>query len=182
MKTTFLAASLVGVMTVSSLATEAMYEPTAPGVIEVKKLPERTALSSDGSGNYFENDDAVFMKLFRYIDSNKIAMTVPVESEIDGNTMRFFAGDDASKRTLTNSANVTVIKVPESRVASIGIRGSYTKESYETGLKALEKWLEDHKAEWRRTGKPYAAYWNSPFVPGIFKKSEIHIPVEAVAP
>lgn len=173
-------ALLLTVCSLPAMAYEAMYEATEPGGIEVKQIPELKAMQAAGRGSYFETDDGVFMKLFRYIDRNDVAMTVPVESDIETNRMRFFVGTADGSRALTNSDAVMLVARPARHVASIGLRGSYTKENYEAGLRRLGRWLEEHQQAWRTNGAPYAVYWNSPFVPGFLKKSEIHIPVVAV--
>ena len=64
-------------------------------------------------------------------------------------------------------------------VASVGIRGGYSKESFAESSETIEKWLKE-QAGWKRVGEPYAVYWNSPFVIWFLKRSEVHIPVEKV--
>ena len=66
----------------SAMAYEAMYPRTDAGSVELKTVPAVKALQADGDGTYFKNDDSTFMKLFRYIDRNQVAMTVPVEAEV----------------------------------------------------------------------------------------------------
>lgn len=163
-------------------AYEEMYEATAAGEIEVKTLPARKAMTADGSGAYFDGADSVFMKLFRYIDRNNVSMTVPVESEVAENRMRFFVGADDKSRSLTNADDVILAEVPEQTVVSMGLRGGYTKDTYDRGVAALKAWVETNKADWATNGEPYAVYWNGPFMPGFMKKSEVHWPVESLHP
>ncbi|NDA25555.1 MAG: ABC transporter substrate-binding protein, partial [Verrucomicrobia bacterium] len=59
---------------------------------------------------------------------------------------------------------------------SIGIRGGYSRESYETNLAKLRSWLKNQK-DWKEAGEPYAVYWNGPFTLPFFKRSEVHLPV-----
>ena len=59
-------------------AYEAMYEKTPVGEIKVITLPGRIALESKTEGPYFQTNNGLFRKLFRYISSNDIEMTVPV--------------------------------------------------------------------------------------------------------
>ncbi|HAZ66032.1 MAG TPA: ABC transporter substrate-binding protein, partial [Opitutae bacterium] len=54
--------------------------------------------------------------------------------------------------------------------------GSYTQKSYQDNLTKLQDWLKT-QLEYEAIGEPYAVYWNSPFVPGFLKRSEVHIPV-----
>ena len=66
--------------------------------------------------------------------------------------------------------------LPPRAVASIGIRGGYTKESYESNLAKLRAWLKTQRNH-RVIGEPYAVYWNGPFTLAPFKRSEVHVPV-----
>lgn len=158
---------------------ESAYAPTPAGAVEIKTIPPQTALAAQASGDYFQQADPLFMKLFRYISSNQVAMTIPVEADISGAGMRFMAGK-AGERPLPDTADVRVLHRPEQTVVSIGLRGGYSKSAYEKGLAKLEHWLELRAGDWEAAGTPYAVYWNSPFVPGFMKRSEIHIPVRPV--
>jgi DNA gyrase inhibitor GyrI len=73
---------------------------------------------------------------------------------------------------------VKLAETPARLVASIGVRGSYSRENFDEALAKLKAWL-DTRPDLAPQGEPYAVYWNSPFVPGIFKHSEVHIPVAA---
>lgn len=152
---------------------EQMYPRTEAGQVEIKTLPERISLETKPKANYFARDDAHFMKLFRYIGDNDLAMTTPVEAEIDPGTMRFFVGDKASGRALSNSEDVRVAAIPSSEVLSVGITGAYSERNFRRGVQVLDEWLEAHP-ETSVSGKPYAVYWDGPFVPDRFKKSEVH--------
>ena len=171
---------LIWILAMPVFAYEEMYKPTAPGKIVIKTLPARTAITTSAQGDYFGSADDKFMRLFNYISANDISMTTPVESDVDKNRMRFFVGEKDARPSLTNTAVVAVQKIDKMTVAAIGVRGSYTKKNYDEALKKLAAWLEANKADWTRSGEPYAVYWNSPFVPGLLKKSEVHIPVTAV--
>jgi hypothetical protein len=39
------------------------------------------------------------------------------------------------------------------------------------------QWLERHADQWEAAGEPYAVFWNSPFMPGFLKRSEVHQPL-----
>lgn len=163
-----------------ALGFDALYAKTKAGVIEVKTLPERTALQADEAGvSYFDRDNRLFSQLFSYIKKNDVAMTVPVEAEIEDAAMRFFAGSDASGRDLPDTRSVKVEVISEQEVLSIGIRGGYTEDRFEQGKQKLEAWLSEHP-EFEATGPAYAVYWNGPYVPGPLKRSEVHIPVTGV--
>lgn len=63
-------------------AVSEAYPRTAPGDLELKTLPAARWMRTESSTDYFAADNGLFMKLFRYIDSNKIPMTAPVEAGI----------------------------------------------------------------------------------------------------
>ena len=162
-----------------AMAYESMYPRTGVEVVDAagKELPARRALAARGSGTYYQSADGVFMKLFRYIDQHQVAMTVPVEADVDANRMRFFAGADAKERALPDTDAVSVTNLPAVTVVSAGLRGSYTKEHFDEGRAMIKAWLEKHGDQWQAAGEPYAVFWNSPFMPGFLKRSEVHQPV-----
>ncbi|MFZ4763675.1 MAG: heme-binding protein, partial [Roseimicrobium sp.] len=75
---------------VSCTSYEANYPRTAAGIVEVKTLPAGRVIETTAAGDYHEQDDSMFLRLFNYIRENKIAMTVPVEGGMKPGTMRFF--------------------------------------------------------------------------------------------
>jgi len=153
------------------------YPHTEVGVCETKQLPAARLMLARSTGAYFGADNRLFGKLFRFISDNNIPMTAPVEARMQPGVMVFYCDANSAQRTdLKATAEVSLQSVPERTVAAIGIRGSYTSESYETHLAKLREWLKSHP-ELKETGEPYAVYWNSPFVPGFLKRSEVHIPV-----
>jgi effector-binding domain-containing protein len=161
----------------SLMAVSEAYPRTAPGDLELKTLPAARWMRSESANDYFAADNGLFMKLFRYIDANKIPMTAPVEAGIRPGTMVFYMDEASAKRTdLAATSQVKLSSVPERRVAAIGIRGSYSRENYEEGLAELRAWLA-RNPDVKAAGEPYAVYWNSPFVPFFLKHSEVHIPV-----
>jgi effector-binding domain-containing protein len=158
-------------------AVSEAYPRTAPGDLELKTLPAARWMRTESANDYFAADNGLFMKLFRYIDSNKIPMTAPVEAGIKPGTMVFYMDDASAKRAdLAETAQVKLSSVPERQVAAIGIRGSYSRENYEEALTELKAWLAK-RTDVKASGEPYAVYWNSPFVPFFLKQSEVHIPV-----
>jgi hypothetical protein len=174
---------LAAIITLSGGSTvfgyESIYEKTPVGKIEVKRLPEATALATVSKQGYFDDDNGLFMQLFRYIDSNQIAMTVPVEADVKPGGMRFFVGRKHEGEAPANSDAVEVLTMPERTVVSIGVRGGYSKENFESGKSRLMQWLNEQK-EWTQAGDAYPVYWNGPFVPSILKRSEVHLPVTSV--
>lgn len=177
MKTFLRVALAIFALSVNLGAVEEAYPRTAPGDLELKTLPAARWMRTESSKDYFAADNGLFMKLFRYIDSNKIPMTAPVEAGIKPGTMVFYMDEASAKRSdLAETPQVKLSSVPERRVAAIGIRGSYSRENYDEALAELRAWLEK-RTDVKAAGEPYAVYWNSPFVPFFLKQSEVHIPV-----
>jgi len=162
---------------VVAMGSEATYARTAVGTCEIKTLPARVGLAAEAPGDAFDARGAAFRQLFAYIQEKQISMTVPVEAAVETNRMLFFAGA-ADQEKATPGGAVRVVALPPLTVASLGMRGGYTRSNYEDGMKRLSDWLAI-RPEWRTNGAPYMVYWNSPFVPWFLKRSEIHQPVEA---
>ncbi len=153
------------------------YPMTEAGICEIKILPEGTILQSRSSGDYFSEDNGLFRRLFKTIQENRVPMSTPVEAGIRPGTMVFYLDADSAKREdLKMVDGVTKTSVPERRVASIGIRGGYSKKNFEEHVVKLRDWLGT-KPGWKANGEPYAVYWNSPFTIWFLKRSEVHIPV-----
>jgi len=154
------------------MAYESIYPKTPVGKIEVKQIPARKILAAQGKGDPFQSRNQSFGKLFNYIQRNDVAMTVPVEAGATTNTMNFFVGGKDESKDLKPDENIKVQKLQPITVVSIGMRGAYTQKRYEEGLQKIRKWLSEHP-EWQAEEEPYAVYWNSPFVPGFVKVSEV---------
>ena len=161
-------------------AAERAYPRTAVGCMEIKTLPAATLIASRSEAKYFDRNNGLFMPLFRYIQSNDIAMTTPVESEISPGVMYFHIGKATASERLINTPSVSIHLMAERHVASIGLRGSYSAENFKTGEQQLAAWLAIHP-NYQRAGAARGVFWNSPFMPALFKRSEIHIPVTKIA-
>jgi hypothetical protein len=177
MKTFLRVALAIVASSVSLMAVSEAYPRTAPGDLELKTLPAARLMRTESAKDYFSSDNGLFMRLFRYIDANKIPMTAPVEAGISPGTMVFYMDEASAKRAdLAETPQVRFVSAPERRVAAIGVRGSYSRENYDQALAELRAWLAK-RTDVKAAGEPYAVYWNSPFVPFFLKHSEVHIPV-----
>lgn len=156
-------------------ASESAFKQTPEGVIEIKTLPASTVLVKRSSVPYFESNN-LFMPLFWYITTRRIAMTTPVEVGIQPGEMYFFVGSDAAQRSLQSSGSVSVEAVPQRRVASIGYRGAYSERNYEQAKSKLEEWIAQ-QSDYQASGEARAIYWDSPSVPDAQKRAEVHIPL-----
>lgn len=166
------------VATTSLMAAEQAFPPSPVGTPELRTLPAGVLLKSSAPGSYFEQSNRLFRPLFNYISKHDIAMTTPVEAQIDGAAMYFWVAESQRGKVAGNSANVEVIEVPERHVASLGAKGGYSRENFEKTRDALLAWLATRQ-DVVASGPPYAVYWSPPFLPGFLKRYEVHIPVRA---
>lgn len=158
-------------------ATDNAFKPTTPGTLEVKTLPACRIIETKSDGPYFAKNNNMFMSLFRYIDSNKIEMTAPVEAKVETTSaMRFYLGAGTEGKTYANTDKVTVLDLPERVVVAYGQRGSYTEPRFVIGSDKVKTWLKENP-DYEATGEPYAVYWDGPFKPGLMKTSEVHLPL-----
>ncbi|NNJ70107.1 MAG: hypothetical protein HKP10_02325 [Kiritimatiellales bacterium] len=160
-------------------AYEKAFAPTKPGALEVKIIPERTLIVAQQEGRYFDENNRLFRDLFRYIKDNDVSMTVPVKADIDPGKMYFYIGDGDLEKELKDTDAVKVVMVPETKVMSMGVRGSYSEKNFRQARDKLAGHLEASE-EWKQSGDAYAIYWNGPFVPGFMKRFEVHVPIEPV--
>ncbi|MCF7847613.1 MAG: heme-binding protein [Kiritimatiellales bacterium] len=159
-------------------AYEKAFTQTDTGKIEVKKIPERTLIVAEKDGDYFKEDNALFRRLFRYIQDNDVSMTVPVKAEVSPGKMYFYVGTKDIAKELKDTDAVKVVVEPERSVLSIGVRGGYSEKNFKEARDKLLDWLAASK-QWKKSGDAYAIYWNGPFTPFFMKRFEVHIPVEA---
>lgn len=162
-----------------SSAYEQAFPKTDSGAFEVKTLPAARLIATQTNSAYFEDNNGLFRPLFRYISSRDIAMTTPVEAEMEPGVMYFYIGNDVSDETLEATDDVSVHQLPERMVASHGVRGSYSERNFEEATEALKTWLTQNE-RFEATGAPRGIFWNGPFMPGFFKRFEVHIPVRLI--
>lgn len=167
---------LLFLSTLPLMAAENAFFPTAPGVAEFKTLPAGVLLKSSGRGSYFDGANSLFRPLFRYISTHDIAMTTPVEAQIDRAAMFFWVAPGEQAKVTGSTADVEVVKIPERRVASLGANGSYSRGNFEKARDQLLAWLARQPGV-EAAGEPYAVYWHGPFTPWFAKRSEVHVPV-----
>ncbi len=176
---TYFAVLFMGVFCMASTgsAYEAAYSKTPNGTIDIKTIPAAKLMVTDAPGDYFAGNNDMFMRLFRYISANEVSMTVPVEAQVEKAQMTFYVGSSDIEKDLADQGDVKVVTVPERTVASVGIRGSYSKKNFEKNRDKLTSWLGQNP-RYQAAGEAYAVYWDAPFVPWFMKHSEVHIPVK----
>lgn len=164
--------------TIAAMANAHAYEQAFPrteaGVIELKTLPAGRLLEAKGTGNYFSQSGSLFQPLFRYISRHDIAMTTPVEAQIEPGTMYFWVAPSQVEKAQPDSSPVRIIDVPERRVAAIGARGGYSQANFERARDLLLEWLAQ-QAGLRVEGEPFAVYWNGPMTPWFMKHFEVQV-------
>ena len=157
-------------------AYESAFPKTEVGVIEIKQLPASKVILTRSTEAYYKDSNNLFRPLFEYIQENEIAMTIPVEAEIEPGAMYFYLGTQAANRELQASEAVEIQTLPERTVASIGTRGRYSEANFIKAKAKLEAWLAE-QAGYQAIGPARVVYWNGPFTLPAMKRAEIHIPV-----
>lgn len=157
-------------------AAEQAFPKTDVGVTEIKTLPAAHLIASQSERPYFSDGNGLFRPLFRYISSRDIAMTTPVEAEIEPGVMYFYIGEDAIEKAQEGTDDVTIHQIPARTVASIGVRGGYAERNFREAATKLRAWLAEQEG-YAITGDARGIFWNGPFMPGMFKRFEVHIPV-----
>ena len=173
---TYLALFILPLM---SSADQQAFAKTDVGEFEIKTLPAARLIASQADGAYFDENNGLFRPLFRYISARDIAMTTPVEAEIEPAVMYFYIGSEVSSETLEATENVSVHELPERLVASHGVRGGYSQSNFEEAATALRAWLTQNP-QYAATSEPRGIFWNGPFTPSFFKRFEVHIPVQLI--
>ncbi|NBG88845.1 SOUL family heme-binding protein [Isachenkonia alkalipeptolytica] len=136
---------------------------------------------------YFSKEDPNssegFRTLFSYISSNneenkKISMTVPVieGKNQEGYRMSFVV----PKRFGPNPPKplddrLTITKMEGGRYAVIQYRGTSNRKVEQEKEKRLREWMK--KMDLPVEGRAKVAYFNPPFIPGVFKHNEVMIKV-----
>ena len=178
MKFVFLAfVSLGGLFGLNAMAYDSAYPMTGAGICEIKTLPAGVVLKARSDGDYFRENNGLFRRLFQAIQRNEVPMTTPVEAGIRPGTMIFYLDPKSAERTdLELAGGVERVEKKERVVASVGVRGGYSKESFEVNAERISEWIKTQPG-WKAEGEPYVVYWNSPFVIWFLKRSEVHLPV-----
>mgnify|MGYP001459049143 CR=1 FL=1 len=162
-----------------SSAYEQAFAKTDVGEFEIKTLPPARLIASQTDAPYFEDNNNLFRPLFRYISSRDVAMTIPVEADINPGVMYFYIGTDVCSEVLDDTENVSVHELPLRLVASLGVRGGYNERNFNRASAKLSAWLLKNKS-YEAIGEVRGVFWNGPFIPGFFKRFEVHIPVQVV--
>lgn len=170
---------LLGVLSLTwplTLAAQPLFPATEPGRVELKTLPAGTLLKAAGKGDYFGQDGSLFLRLFRFISDRDLAMTTPVEAQVDEAAMFFWVAEKDREKARGAKDGVESVTRPAREVVSAGAKGSYSRENYLKTKAVLLAWLAG-RGDLEPAGEPYAVFWNGPFTPWFAKRYEVHQPV-----
>lgn len=156
--------------------SEAAYPRTPVGEIEVKRLPPHTAYEASGRADAFAERSELFSRNFAFLKRNHIAMTVPVEMDVERPAMRFYVPRSEEDAALERVPGVEVRRMDDRLVVSVGMRGGYSPERFDEGRSRAFAWMRVHP-ELEPTGPAEVAYWNGPMVPPFLRRFEVHVPV-----
>ena len=182
-----LAALTIGVYQANTAPLpEGFPELTAPNQIEVKQYPSYRAATYETKGDLSQAANQAFSPLYQHISSNNISMTAPVETRYPASSLEGSTSGEAEVSFLYRSLeivpteiadNIELQDIPAMTVVSLGLKGAYSYESYQQGLKRLSNWLEKNP-DYQRVGNPRRFFYDGPYVPDGMKRSEIQIPIE----
>ena len=122
--------------------------------------------------------DKVAMTVPVAVDEPKrIAMTVPVRSNPDSGTRRFFLPAKYTKETRPPKpcdTRVKIVALPARTIATLRYSGSgrEAKEKKQSLLEALEA------SAWQASGRPYTQYYDPPFTIPFLRRNEAAVAVE----
>jgi hypothetical protein len=167
-------------------------QPTPSGKIEVRQYPAYRSGTFTYKGKLSQAANESFNPLFQHISSNGISMTAPVEARYPSITLEELPNakpDEVGQAEISflyrNKAvqpkqiagGIKVESHPSIKVVSIGIRGPYTYAIYQENLELLRNWLAEHPS-YAVSGLPRRFFYDSPFTPDAFKRSEVQIPIQ----
>ncbi len=164
--------------------------PTPPGAIDLKTYPSVRAAEVDGTGDPDSGMNGAFWPLFNHIKEHSIAMTSPVEMTYRG--LQGSAQPDPSawsmaflyRRPELNQAGVegrVVVRDTEPMtVIAIGMKGSYSMDLVQRGMRKIEDWLAANP-HWEAHGEWRSLYYNGPSLLFWNKWAEVQHPVRRSA-
>ena len=154
------------------------------GQFEIREYPELLIAETSVAGDRTQALDKGFGRLADYIfaksrGGEKVAMTAPVLSSGNGNgewLTRFVMPSQFSKDTLpAPDGDVRIGTIPGRRVAVIQFGGGVDEEELAAKEAQLRSWVGAKKFTPR--GEAERAFYNSPFMPGPLRRTEILIPI-----
>jgi SOUL heme-binding protein len=190
-----LAIPIVGFMAYSAASAplpDGFPPPTSAGKIEIKQYPAYRSGTYTYRGKLSQAANESFDPLFKHISSNGISMTAPVEARYPSITLEelptsspdkvgqaevsfLYRNQDIQPKQIAEG--IKVENHPSITVVSIGVSGPYTYAGYQENLARLRDWLAKHPS-YVANGLPRRFFYDSPFTPDAFKRSEVQIPIQ----
>lgn len=178
----------LGNMFIETALPDGYPRPTPPETMEIKHYPSVRRAEVSGE-NMRGASNRGFMPLFRHISSNDIAMTSPVEMDIEGWstegdeqptrwTMSFLYRTPELRETGTEG-DVVIRDTEPVTVISMGTRGDYDRSGMSPALAELEEWLAGQDA-WEQAGDPRWFGYNGPMTRRDLRWGEVQIPIQRV--
>lgn len=119
-----------------------------------------------------------FMNVFEYIsgnntDSQKISMTTPVLSNIEGDSIKtsFVLPKKLKNIPTPTKKNVEIKKIEAGYFIAITFKGSWTKEHFSKYDKILKEAISERG--FTTISNQYILRYQPPFLPGFLKRNEI---------
>lgn len=154
------------------------------GQFEVREYPELLVAETVVAGDRTFALDQGFGRLADYIfaksrDGDRIGMTAPVIAAGAGGqawVTRFVMPAHFTRETLPEpDPGIRIATLPARRVATVRFVGTTQEAALAEYEEQLLLWVGAKKFEPR--GEPERAYYNSPFIPGPLRRTEILIPI-----
>ena len=155
------------------------------GQFEVREYPELLIAETSIGGDRDKALDQGFAKLADYIfaksrGGEKVAMTAPVLSSSGGNDQwltRFVMPSQFTRDTLPEpDAGIRINTLPARKVAAFQFAGTVDETALAEREEQLKSWVGAKKFGIR--GAAERAFYNSPFMPGPLRRTEILIPID----
>ncbi|MFT7464894.1 MAG: hypothetical protein ACI9EF_003254 [Pseudohongiellaceae bacterium] len=166
----------------SAETPEGWPESSPVGEVALREYPTyREAKVTRASAASGDEQDALFMQLFRHIDRNEIAMTAPVEMVYDEGrveSMAFVYRDLTVGQPGTDGA-VAVRDVAPELFASTGVRGRYGDDNFGVGREIVEAWLAENAGKYQRVGPYRYLGYNGPFTLPFLRYGEVQVRIAA---
>jgi hypothetical protein len=156
----------------------------ADGQFEVREYPELVVAEARVAGDRDFALDRGFGLLADYIfgksrGGQKVAMTAPVLSSSAGGgewLTRFVMPSDLTRDSLPQpDPGVEIGTVGARKVAVVQFSGPTDESAFAEREAQLRSWVGAKKLN--AVGEPERAYYNSPFMPGPLRRTEILIPI-----
>ena len=154
------------------------------GQFEIREYPELLVAEATNAGDRALALDRGFGQLADYIfaksrEGQKVAMTAPVLSTNSGGdnwTTRFVMPSRLTRETLPEAGpGIRIATLPARKVAAVRFAGTTDEAIVADYEQQLKDWVGAKKLD--ATGEPERAYYNSPFMPGPLRRTEVLIPI-----